>query len=165
MNPALRPVAHAARAVSFRPHPAGMAMLLSLFFVLLFSGCAPLALTAVGVGSAAGVQHTMGGITYRTFTTPLPQLRSATIASLNRMGIKVGKREKTETGEIIMATANDRSIEIELDALTSSTTRMRAMVRNGLFMDAATGAEIILQTEQTLNRSMANWADAKTNGR
>lgn len=159
MNPAL------GTAVSFRTCSASMAMLPSIFFLLLSTGCTPLALTAVGVGSAAGVQHTMGGITYRTFTTPLPQLRSATLASLNRMGIKVGKREKTGTGEIIMATAGDRSIEIELDALTGNTTRMRTMVRNGLFMDAATGAEIILQTEQTLNRSTTNWADAKTNGR
>lgn len=161
MNPTPRLVA---RAVCLRTHAASMTMLLSIFIVLLSTGCTPLALTAVGVGSAAGVQHTMGGITYRTFTTPLPQVRTATITSLNRMGIKVGKREKSGTGEIIMATANDRNIEIELDALTGNTTRMRAIVRQGVFMDAATGAEIILQTEQTLN-SNSNWANAKTNNR
>lgn len=159
-----RPVARAAHPVPFRTHSVGMAMLLSILIVLLSTGCAPLALTAVGVGSAAGVQHTMGGITYRTFTTPLPQVRAAAIASLNRMGIKVSKREKSETGEIIMATASNRSIEIELDALTDNTTRMRAMVRQGMFMDAATGAEIIMQTEQALNRN-PSWANAKTNGR
>jgi hypothetical protein len=53
--------------------------------VVLLSACAPMALTAVGVGSAAGVQHTMGGITYRTFTVPLPQVRGAAVAGLNRM--------------------------------------------------------------------------------
>jgi hypothetical protein len=52
---------------------------------------------------------------------------------------------------VIKATANGRSIEIELDALTPNTTRMRTSVRNGLFMDAATGAEIIMQTERVLN--------------
>lgn len=114
------------------------------------TACAPVALTAIGVGSAAGVQHTMGGITYRTFTAPLPQVRSAAVASLNRMGIRVGKSEKSESGEIIKATANGREIEIELDALTPNTTRMRTTVRNGLFMDAATGAEIIIQTERVL---------------
>jgi hypothetical protein len=119
--------------------------------VVLLSACAPMALTAVGVGSAAGVQHTMGGITYRTFTVPLPQVRGAAVAGLNRMGIKVDSRDKSESGEVIKATANGRSIEIELDALTPNTTRMRTSVRNGLFMDAATGAEIIMQTERVLN--------------
>lgn len=123
--------------------------LLGGFFLL--TACAPMALTAVGVGSAAGVQHTLGGITYRTFTAPLPQVRSAAVASLGRMGIKVDSREKSEGGEIIKATANGREIEIELDALTPNTTRMRTSVRNGIFMDAATGAEIIIQTERALN--------------
>jgi len=121
--------------------------------IVSLAACAPLALTAVGVGSAAGVQHTMGGITYRTFTATLPQVRNAAVASLNRMGIKVDSREKSKHGEIVKATANDRAIELEFDALTSNTTRMRAAVRNGLFMDAATGAEIIIQTERTLSNS------------
>lgn len=118
--------------------------------LLLLAGCAPMTLTAVGVGSAAGVQHTMGGISYRTFTTPLPQVRNAALAGLGRMGIKVDSREKSAEGEVIKASAGSRSIEIEFDALTPNTTRMRTMVRNGLFMDAATGTEIILQTERML---------------
>jgi len=109
-----------------------------------------LALTAVGVGSAAGVQHTLNGIAYRTFTAPLPQVRGAAVASLNRMGIKVDSRDKSKEGEVIKARAGGREIEIELDALTPNTTRMRTAVRNGLFMDAATSTEIILQTERVL---------------
>lgn len=164
MKTALSPAARHASAVFPATNSAGRILLFTCI-VLMGTGCTPLALTAVGVGSAAGVQHTMGGITYRTFTSPLPQVRKATIASLNRMGIKVDKREKSGTGEVITATASDRKIEIELDALTSNTTRMRAVVREGVFMDAATGAEIILQTEQTLNSGSMNWADAKTGNR
>lgn len=113
-------------------------------------GCAPAALTMFGVGTATGVQHTLGGISYRTFTTPLPQVRTATIAALNRMGMKVTSREKTDEGEVIKAKAAEREIEVGLDAVTASTTRMRTSVRNGVFMDAATGTEIILQTEKAL---------------
>ena len=116
----------------------------------LLTACAPLALTAMGVGSAAGVQHTLNGIAYRTFTAPLPQVRGAAVASLNRMGIKVDSRDRSKEGEVIKATASGREIEIELDALTPNTTRMRTAVRNGLFMDAATSTEIILQTERVL---------------
>lgn len=117
----------------------------------LLAGCDPVSLTVFGVGTATGVQHTLNGITYRTFTAPLPKVRSAANASLDRMGIKVVAREKNGSGEVIKATATERTIEIELDALTPSTTRMRAMVRNGLFYDSATGLEIILQTERVLN--------------
>jgi hypothetical protein len=116
----------------------------------LSAGCAPVALTAFGVGTATGVQHTLNGIAYRTFTVPLPQVRSAATTSLNRMGIKVASREKTKEGEMIRASASEREIEIELDSITPNTTRMRVAVRNGLFMDSATSTEIILQTERAL---------------
>ena len=119
--------------------------------IALLAGCDPVSLTVFGVGTATGVQHTLSGITYKTFTAPLPQVRTATINGLNRMGIKVASREKTKEGEVIKASANERQIEIELDAITASTTRMRTSVRNGLFMDSATSTEIILQTEKALN--------------
>jgi hypothetical protein len=117
----------------------------------LLAGCDPVSLTVFGVGTATGVQHTLNGIAYRTFTAPLPQVRSAATASLNRMGIQITSREKNGSGEVIKASANERKIEIELDALTPNTTRMRTVVRNGLFYDSATGTEIILQTERVLN--------------
>lgn len=117
----------------------------------LLAGCDPLALTALGVGASTGVQHTLNGITYKTFTTPLPQVRTAAMSGLGRMGIRVVSREKREGGEVIKASATERTIEIELDAITPHTTRMRAAVRNGILMDSATGTEIILQTERALN--------------
>jgi len=117
---------------------------------VLLAGCDPVSLTVFGVGTASGVQHTLNGISYRTFTASMPQVRTATLGSLNRMGIKVSSREKTKEGEVIKASANERDVEIELDAITPSTTRMRTTVRNGLFMDSATGMEIIIQTEKAL---------------
>ena len=104
----------------------------------------------MGVGTATGVQHTLSGISYRTFTAPLPEVRMATLTALNRMGIKSSARSKTEDGEVINAKTTGREIEIELDAVTPKTTRMRTTVRNGLLMDGATGGEIIIQTERAL---------------
>jgi hypothetical protein len=114
------------------------------------SACDPLSLTALGVGTSASVQHTMAGITYRTFTTPLPKVRTAVTTALDRMAIKVDLREKMDNGERIKARAADRDIEIELEALTPRTTRMRSTARSGFFMDAATATEIVLQTERVL---------------
>jgi hypothetical protein len=131
------------------------AMAMLMVFCPLTSGCDPVSLTVLGVGSAAGVQHTLNGISYRTFTAPLAAVHAATVSALNRMGIKDPVRSKTEQGEIITAKAAGREIEIELDSITPKTTRMRTTVRNGLLMDSATGTEIIVQTERVLNNERA----------
>jgi hypothetical protein len=122
-----------------------------LSFVL--CGCAPLAITALGVGAATGVQHTLNGVAYKTFTAPLPELRKAAIATLKRMDIAVGSIQKIELGVSITARAADREIEVQLESISSNTTRMRTTVRSGITMDSATATEIIIQTDKTLNRT------------
>ncbi len=126
-----------------------LAFLLFLFVGSL-AGCDPISLTAFGVGSATGIQHTLTGISYRTFTAPLPKVQSAVATALARMDIKIGSREKTENGMLIKARASDRDIEIELQSISPNTTRMRSTARNGAFMDAATAYEIIVQTEKAI---------------
>lgn len=119
----------------------------------LLYGCVPAALTAGGVGGGVAASHQMGGLVYRTFSEPLPRVRGATLAAFKRMAIKPGKTEKIELGERISAQAGDRDVEIELEALTPNTTRMRATVRRngGMIVDSATAVEIITQTEQAIN--------------
>ena len=129
-------------------------------------GCAPVALTLFGVGAGiaagTGVSYTLDSVAYKTFTTPIEKLQSTTIATLNRMDIEVknievnensGTKEHsdTEPSRTIEAVAGDRKIEIELEQLSSKTTRMRVNVKRGAFFkDRATATEIIVQTEQTL---------------
>ncbi len=126
---------------------------LSTSLVVALSGCDPVSLTVFGVGTAAGVQHTLTGIAYRTFSAPLSDVRSAVEAALDHMDIKIGATEKIENGERIKARAADRDIEIELEALSPRTTRMRSTARSGVLMDAATATEIIIQTEKALGGS------------
>lgn len=129
-----------------------MRRILVALLAMLLSGCDPVSLTVFGVGTAAGVQHTLTGIAYKTFTVPLPRMRTAVNQALSQMDIKVGATEKMPNakGERIKARAADRDIEIELEALTSKTTRMRSIARSGLLLDSATATEIILQTEKAL---------------
>lgn len=117
------------------------------------AGCDPISLTAMGVGAAYGVQHTLSGISYRTFSVPLPQVRSAVMGALRHMDIKVASKEQIENGERLLARASDRDIEVELEAITPKATRMRSTARSGLIRDAATATEIILQTERLLASS------------
>jgi hypothetical protein len=114
------------------------------------AGCEAAALTALGIGASAGVSHTLSGITYRTFTEPMPRVKTASLKALHRMQIKVAGAGKIENGESIRANAADREIDIELEALSPNTARMRVTASQGFFRDSATATEIIMQTERSL---------------
>lgn len=122
------------------------------FLPLILSACAPLALTAAGIGGGVAAQHQLGGYAYRTFSEPLPKVRMAALKALKRMAIKPGASEKIELGERISAKAGDRNIDIELEALTSGTTRVSAVAKKDgqLIVDASTAVEIITQIEKAI---------------
>lgn len=130
-------------------------LFLAAAVTLATTGCAPVLISAVGVGAAAAASHQMGGLTYRTFTAPLPRVRGAVLLALKKMSIKPDPSEKIDLGERISAKAGGRNIEIELEALTPNTTRMRAVARKdgGFVVDSATAVEIINQTEAAFGRS------------
>ncbi len=113
-------------------------------------GCAAVGLTALGVGMATGVSHTLSGIVYKTFATPQAQVKRATLGALNRMQIKVVETKRDKSTETIRAKAGDRDIEVELEALTPGTTRMTVTAKKdgGILRDGATATEVILQTEK-----------------
>jgi hypothetical protein len=117
---------------------------------LTLGACAPMMLTALGVGMSTGVSHTLGGMVYKTFTAPQAQVKRASIGALHRMQIQVVKAKRDGSVETITARAADRDIEIELEALTPATTRMLVTARKdgGILQDGATATEIILQTEK-----------------
>lgn len=116
-------------------------------------GCAAVALTAGALGAGVAANHQLGGIAYRTFTASLPQVRTAATTALKRMGIKQSGSEPIEYGERLLAKAGDRNIEIELEALTPNTTRMRVVAKKegGVIVDSSTAIEIITQTEKSFS--------------
>ena len=117
------------------------------------SACIAAATTAAGMGGSAAISHTINGITYRTFTSTAPKVKTATISALGRMKIKViseGKLDKKNV-RIITAKADQRNIEIQIEPISSNTTRMRVIAKgSGLFYDSATADEIIAQTKRQL---------------
>ncbi len=131
-----------------------VAMVLGL---LALQGCAAVALTAGSLAAGTGINHALGGIAYKTFTTPISDLKMAALRTLRRMDMKVSDTQKSESGWQIQAQAHKRTIEIELEALTKRATRMRVVANTGgiLFRDSATATEIIIQTVQTLNMETA----------
>ena len=128
----------------------------SLSLLIAFQGCAGAGLAVMGatagVGMSTGVEHTLNGVVYKTFTAPLASVRFAALKTLDQMDMPVKTDAKTEIGWEVSATAADRTIEIELERLTDGTTRMRVVADKGeiLFKDTSTATEIILQTAQIL---------------
>lgn len=119
-------------------------------------GCAAVGLTLFGVGAGvaagSGTQYTLDSTAYRTFTAPLDDMRRATLATFKRMDITMQGDDVTDEGRRIVGQAADRAIEIELERLTSQTTRMRVAAKQGwFFKDRATAGEIIAQTERSLD--------------
>ena len=129
-------------------------LIIALLPILLtMSGCASVALTALGIGASAGLSHGLGGIAYKTFTKPLKTVKKASIKALRKMGVTVASKDANEDGEeTILAKTKNRDIEILLEPISKKTTRMRARaLTNNYLMDQATATEILIQTERVLN--------------
>ncbi len=126
---------------------------LTLLSLAMFSGCAPVATTAAGVGGSAALNHSLSGTSYRTFTAPVPKVRAATVTALSRMKIKLTSEEVQGKDSIIMLTAktSGRNIEIELEPISANVTRMTVSAKRSFFsFDNATAEEIIMQTRKSL---------------
>jgi hypothetical protein len=143
-----------------RPRSAVMAATAATMLVVL-AGCSGLGLAVAGAGAGAaagvGVEHSLNGVAYKTFTAPIAKVESAAQRALTRMAMTVERTEDTETGRAIFANADTREIEIELEPLTSRTTRMRvvAMQEIPILRDAATATEIIVQTAAGVDAAAA----------
>jgi hypothetical protein len=128
------------------------------------AGCAAVGLaivgTALGVGAGTGTAYTLDGIAYRTFTASIEDTRQAALRTMRRMDMKVETDTKVAAADTrlesreIVAVAGDRKIYIELEKLTSRTTRMRVTAKQGWFWrDRATAGEIIAQTADAVDET------------
>lgn len=118
------------------------------------TGCAaPLFATAAGVGGSAALTHTTNGIAYHTFTAPTMKMRTAALNALSRMRIDVvaeGMMDKTNI-RFVNAKTTERNIQIQLEPISTNTTRMRVTAKSSIFSyDSATAEEIIQQTKKSL---------------
>jgi hypothetical protein len=129
-----------------------------LVLALMLQGCTAaaigltLATAGAGAGMSVGVEHTLNGIVYKTFAVPANDVRFATLKTLDQMGMPLIQDDATPTGWKMSATASQRTVDIDLERLSDTATRMRVVANEGFFFlkDSATATEIILQTAQTL---------------
>lgn len=119
---------------------------------LLLPGCAAIALSAVGPAAEYGIDQAFSGVTTKTFTAPMANMRLAALKSLSRMEMDVTEDEGSDSEWAIKAAAGDRAIDIDLASLTAATTRIRVAADNGgiFFKDGATADEIVAQINEAL---------------
>ena len=119
--------------------------------LLMLAGCEPIAISLLGAGAGTALRYGFDGVAYRTFTAPAPDVRQASLAALEEMGIRLESTDTFEGGEVIYARSAKRTIEIEVEPISARATRVRIAARNGgLFYDNATASEIVAQTERLL---------------
>ena len=113
------------------------ATLLLVLMLLTLSGCAAIPLAALGASAfgggakaavQAGAEYTSGGVVYRTFSLPLDELRLAVGDTLARMEIAVWRDELVDDERRIMARARDRELQLRLEPVTRTVTRLRIVV-------------------------------------
>jgi hypothetical protein len=132
--------------------PAGAGSVGLLCLPLIFSACAPIAITALGVGASAGVTHSINGVATRTLAASLVKVHAATLVALRKLGMTYETVTDRGVVRMVRAEANSRHVEIEYQDLTATATQIRVTVKNGgLFYDRATADEIISQTEHQLS--------------
>ncbi|MBT3306936.1 MAG: DUF3568 family protein [Alphaproteobacteria bacterium] len=121
--------------------------------LMVLQGCSGVIATAGSMAADAGLDHTLSGISYKTFSTSIDTMRAAAFNTLDRLDMEIADQVRKPNGWTIIAIARDRTIEIELEALTRQVTRMRVVAHEGglFFKDASTATEIIIQTAQTLD--------------
>ena len=126
------------------------------------SGCAALGITAVTTGAGAftagareavqaGSAYAKGGVVYRTFTLPLWEVRMAVGDTLARMELAVVRDEEDGDERRIEARTRRHEIDMRLEPVTRTVTRVRLVVSERSFRkDRATASEIVEQLERAV---------------
>ena len=127
-------------------------ILLLLGACSLVSACEPVAIALVGAGASVAFRYNIDGVAARTFTASAAEVRAASLAALERMGITLDSSTSQEGSEILVARAPSREIEIELEPITKQATRLRVTARGAsIFYDNATAIELVQQTGKILD--------------
>lgn len=133
-----------------------MRILLVLVSCCLLGACEPVAIALLGAGASTALRHNMDGVASRTFTAPAGDVKSASIAAFERMGITLNGSAALEGSELLYGRAQNRDIEIEIEPITKHATRLRVTAKgNGFFYDHATAVELVQQTKEAMDAKVA----------
>ncbi len=148
---------------SFTPHPHVQILASTMLVFVLSQGCAVVGVALLGSAASTatktGVSYTLDSKAQKTFTAPADQVKASLLLALRDMAFPIESEQKVDDGEWIVAVANGREVQVELEAVTPKATKLRVVVRQGWFWkDRATAEEIIEQTARGVEGSvLAAW--------
>jgi len=133
------------------------------------SGCAaapvallPAAVPAIIAGAGGGITYTFTNIAYRTMTRPPEEIERATLRAMEKMSVRVESLSHSQYDTEIRARTRQLKINITLERMTPTLTRVKVNAKKGLiFKDKNTAFEIISQTEIALFEADAAAGKAK----
>jgi len=126
--------------------PAKQAAYISLLLLCL-TGC----VSILVAGAGGGIGYTITNIAYKTVNYPIEEVTTAVSAALKKMDITELETRQSAKGVHITALTAELKIYIDLDWITSKTTRISVDARKNLVLkDKATATAIIEQTDNIL---------------
>jgi hypothetical protein len=131
---------------------------------LALHGCA-VALLGAGAGAGvAGAQYAESGKAAKTYNASLAEVRDAATKALDRMDLPVKDDMVTEQGRRLTASTADRTVEVNIENVTYTSTRLQVEVtRNGsLVKDSDTASAIVDKTSQILEAEVP-WSTRTSN--
>ncbi|HVP07921.1 MAG TPA: hypothetical protein VMT02_00240 [Burkholderiales bacterium] len=105
----------------------------------LLSGCSTIESTWKGL-TGASVE--------RTFNAPIARVKPAFISTLSQMGMPIAAMELRGKAEVVKARKADKSVEVEIERLSASSTRVRVTGS-----DDAIAGQVMRETERRLSAS------------
>jgi hypothetical protein len=115
------------------------------------SGCATVAISALGAGAGIGVPYVISDCADRTLNFPFEEINKITPQVLRKMDIAIVNDSEIENGKRIKASTKNLDITIEMERVTQRATRITVNAKKGSFVkDKATAEEIINQFEVML---------------
>ena len=113
-------------------------LLLSLVVSLNFvAGCASI---------ESAWKSVTGASVEKTFNVPIARVKPAFVSTLNQMGLPIAAIEVRGKSEVVKAKRGERSVEVEIERLSASSTRVRD---HG--SDDATANQVMRDTERRLS--------------
>ena len=101
---------------------------------------------AAGCSSIEGTwKDITGSSVEKTFNVPIARVKPAFVSTLNQMGMPIAAIEVRGKSEVVKAKRGERSVEVEIERLGASSTRVRV---NG--SDDATAGQVMRDTEKRL---------------
>jgi hypothetical protein len=127
----------------------------------MLSACEPVAIALLGAGASTAFRYNIDGVAARTFTAPAADVKTASLGALERMGLTLDSTTLLEDGEVIVARAPNREIQLELEPITKQATRLRVTAKgSSIFYDNATAQELVQQTGKMLDAATLAKANA-----